>query len=396
MKVKLRQSYTWLALGILMIILYFGWYQFSTAVSQAEMYAEGLSYVEYLNSSTQRVVKLELLGTPNEELVYHLENIMGELEASDIYEASYFLQVDEIDLLVEEVKEDWDAVNEEIINYRNGSDSDKLLFASERHYNTTTELSITTTDKFTEVSARITTIQFFLMIIIGAISIIIFRHLYRSFLALKHSKELTERMFIDVSTGLYNRSKCQEMLKNTPTPANHKSRIMIIMDLNDLKITNDVLGHQVGDELISSFASILRQAKEVHDFEIFVGRYGGDEFMVYYHSAEEMDAKLYLEEVNYLIEKFNLQEKKFQISYAAGYAVFTKDKDASTMQELFNEADEAMYENKVKMKMERRLAFVEAIEEALVEGHDAEEVKEKTETDTEEVQDIGTKDKEEA
>ncbi|MFI3172998.1 MAG: GGDEF domain-containing protein [Eubacteriales bacterium] len=369
MQEKVKQSYTWFALAILMVILYLGWYQFADAIAEANMYAEGLNYIEYLNSSTQRVVKLELNGTPNEELVYHLNNIIDELEPSDIYEETIFRKVEEIDELVADMKEDWNAIHEEIDNVRNGEDIEKLLFASERHYNTTTELTIITTEKFTEVSSKIIGVQIFLMILIGMISIIIFRHLYSTFLAFKHAKELTERMFIDVSTGLYNRSKCQEMLKDTNTPANHKARIMIIMDLNDLKITNDRLGHQVGDELISSFASILSKASEIHNYKIFVGRYGGDEFMVYYQSADEMEAKLYLEEVNYLIEGFNANEKKFQISYAAGYAVFPKEKDTLTMQDLFNAADEAMYENKVEMKAKKRALEYEK-DKALALGHD--------------------------
>lgn len=359
MKVRARRSYTWIALGVLMVLLYFGWYQFSDAVSESEMYAEGLNYIEYLNSSTQRVVKLEMAGTPNEELVYHLENVMEELEPSDIYNETRFFSIEEIDELIVEIKEDWDAISDEIVNVRNGEDTDKLLFASERHYNTMTELTIITTEKFTEVSAEIIRIQAALMVLLMLISIIIIRHLYLSFLELKHTRALTERMFIDVSTGLYNRSKCQEMLQNTHAPANTQSRIMIIVDLNDLKITNDRLGHQVGDELISSFASILRDASEIHEFEIFIGRYGGDEFMIYYQSADEMDAKLYLEEVNYLIEAFNAKERKFQISYAAGYAVFDKSKDELSMQELFNTADEAMYKNKVKMKAEKKVGGIE-------------------------------------
>ncbi len=339
-----------MALGILMILLYIGWYLFSSTISEAEVCAEGLNYIEYLNSSTQRAVKLEMAETPNEELIYHLNNVIEELEPEDVYEETIFSNDDDIDALIEAVKEDWTSINEEIENVRNGESSEKLLFASERHYNTTTELAILTTDKFTEISGRMAIIQVFLMILIGLISIIIYRHLYEAFMALKHSRALTERMFIDVSTGLYNRSRCQELLKDTNTPLNHKSRIMIMFDLNDLKITNDKYGHQVGDELIGSFASILQSAKEIHEFDVFVGRYGGDEFMVYYQSADEMDAKMYLEEVSEQVSEFNLKETKFQISYAAGHAVFSDEQDSLTTQDLFNAADEAMYANKVKMK----------------------------------------------
>lgn len=352
MKRKIKNSYTWFALGILMVILYFIWYQFSSAILEAEMYAEGLNYVEYLNSSTQRVVKLEMAGTPNEELVYHLENMIEELESDDIYDETG--HVEEIDRLILEVKDDWDAICEEIDSVRAGATTERLLFASERHYNTATELAITTTEKFSEVSNRIIQIQISIMVLIGLISMIIFRHLYGTFLELKHSRELSERMFIDVSTGLYNRSKCQEMLKDTQTPANYKARIMVILDLNDLKITNDTLGHQIGDELIGNFASILRKATEIHEYKLFVGRYGGDEFMVYYSSADEIEVQLYLEEIKYLTEVFNKKEKKFQISYAAGYAVFTKEQNELTMQDLFNAADAAMYKNKVKIKQARQ------------------------------------------
>lgn len=352
MKRKIKNSYTWFALGILMVILYFTWYQFSSAILEAEMYAEGLNYVEYLNSSTQRVVKLEMAGTPNEELVYHLENMIEELESDDIYDETG--HVEEIDRLILEVKDDWDAICEEIDSVREGATTERLLFASERHYNTATELAITTTEKFSEVSNRIIQIQIVIMVLIGLISMIIFRHLYGTFLELKHSRELSERMFIDVSTGLYNRSKCQEMLKDTQTPANYKARIMVILDLNDLKITNDTLGHQIGDELIGNFASILRKATEIHEYKLFVGRYGGDEFMVYYSSSDEIEVQLYLEEIKYLTEVFNKKEKKFQISYAAGYAVFTKEQNELTMQDLFNAADAAMYKNKVQMKQARQ------------------------------------------
>ncbi len=361
MNVKVRQSHTWLALGILMILLYIGCFWNSNVVNQSEAYADGLIYIEYLNSSMQRVVKLEMIGSPNEELVYHLDNIIEELEVSDICGDLMFDNEEKIALMVEEIHADWAEIQEEIIIVREGGDTDALLFASERLYYTTTELALTMTDNFTQISGQIIGVQILLMVLVGMISLIIFRHLYMSFLAIKHARELTERMFIDVSTGLYNRSKCQEMLKDTLTPATSKSRIMVVVDLNDLKITNDKLGHQVGDELIASFASILRKAIEIHEFDVFAGRYGGDEFMIYYQSAEEMDVKLYLEELKFLVDKFNNKESRFQISYAVGYAIFGKGEDALTLKDLFNKADEAMYTNKIQMKAARKALEVSEV-----------------------------------
>ncbi len=354
MKIVIKPSYTWIALSILIIFLYGGWYQFSRSIDNAQSYAEGLIYIEHLNSSTQRAVKLEMIGTPNEELLYHLEGIINQLVPSDIYRRTLISQVPEIDDLIIEAKADWESVCQEITQVREGEDYDQLLFASERLYNTSNELTLITTEKFVETSRHIEYIQVYLMILIGLISAIIFRHLRISYLEIKRSKELNEKMFIDTSTGLYNRSKCQEMLKDSNTPANHKSRIMIMMDLNDLKITNDQLGHQVGDELISSFANILNKAKKIHSFDVFLGRYGGDEFMAFYQSAEENDVRLYLEEVKFLADQFNKDETRFQISYAAGYAIFTHEDDGKTMRDLFDAADEKMYQNKVAMKAAKK------------------------------------------
>jgi diguanylate cyclase (GGDEF)-like protein len=50
----------------------------------------------------------------------------------------------------------------------------------------------------------------------------------------------------------------------------------IMFDLNNLKRANDTYGHAVGDQLITNFARLLRNAIPAKDF---VGRYGGDEFI---------------------------------------------------------------------------------------------------------------------
>ena len=49
-----------------------------------------------------------------------------------------------------------------------------------------------------------------------------------------------------------------------------------MFDLNNLKTTNDTMGHSAGDRLIMDFARLLRS---VIPDKGFVGEYGGDEFM---------------------------------------------------------------------------------------------------------------------
>ena len=52
---------------------------------------------------------------------------------------------------------------------------------------------------------------------------------------------------------------------------------MLFIDLDDLKTTNDTLGHEAGDDLLNAAATRLRQAVGSMDV---VGRHGGDEFVL--------------------------------------------------------------------------------------------------------------------
>ena len=89
------------------------------------------------------------------------------------------------------------------------------------------------------------------------------------------NRQLEQKAYIDLHTGLPNKSKCEELFHNvefikTPTAC-------IVFDMNNLKRVNDSLGHSIGDQLILNFARLLRNSIPAKHF---VGRYGGDEFMM--------------------------------------------------------------------------------------------------------------------
>ncbi|MBK9209231.1 MAG: GGDEF domain-containing protein [Anaerolineales bacterium] len=60
----------------------------------------------------------------------------------------------------------------------------------------------------------------------------------------------------DVMTGLYNRGYFEEMLVKLEKERKEPVSV-IIADLNNLKRTNDSLGHQAGDKLIRRAAEVL-------------------------------------------------------------------------------------------------------------------------------------------
>ena len=120
---------------------------------------------------------------------------------------------------------------------------------------------------------------------------------------------------------------------------------IIMLDLNDLKKTNDVYGHETGNELIITSAKIISDVFKRSP----VFRIGGDEFVVILLNDD-------LEKHNELLETFKsrcentyVEGKHYPINIAVGFSRFEQGKDIQ-FADVFNRADNAMYENKRNMK----------------------------------------------
>lgn len=122
---------------------------------------------------------------------------------------------------------------------------------------------------------------------------------------------------------------------------------IIVLDLNDLKETNDKYGHAAGNKLIVSAAKVIADIYK----NSLVFRIGGDEFVVILQSTDlENYEKLSVEFENMCANTFVEEENaKLSIKIASGFARFEQDKD-SNFNEVFRRADNAMYENKSKSK----------------------------------------------
>ena len=89
----------------------------------------------------------------------------------------------------------------------------------------------------------------------------------------KHLKYLA---YTDRLTGLGNRQYLQDQLE-VLDHSKKKDYAAIFMDINDLKLTNDLYGHESGDRLIQMVAEAIQDA--MAEVEGFSGRNGGDEFV---------------------------------------------------------------------------------------------------------------------
>jgi diguanylate cyclase (GGDEF)-like protein len=118
---------------------------------------------------------------------------------------------------------------------------------------------------------------------------------------------------------------------------------VLLFDLDHFKKVNDRFGHQVGDEVIKSFAAIVQSTIRAGDL---FGRYGGEEFCVLLPNASEEDALTFAERIRAAFERetFTFRNETFQCSVSAG--VSNVALAGSDVERLIAAADLALYQSK--------------------------------------------------
>lgn len=328
---------------------------------------EDIMQVEAISSTTQRQISL---SENNEQQMREVFNI-GELTVKaltvDGENAISLMSDPYIALLATGVLTEWLKIEQMIsVNWNldvgesaKELDYISLRLARDAHFSSMTDLSDGIGDYTKELNNRISRYQVTILALAIFIGLMLFHKALQLRAELVMSKEMAELSQLDTATGLYNRSRCQELLKGDQGIGNLRTPAFMVLDLNDLKKTNDSLGHRVGDELIFSFANILKNAANIHTLPPFIGRYGGDEFVVFYEDIKNEDElQIFLKELAFLTKEHNEKETRFQVSYAVGYSfVNGNSADELTARQLFDLADEAMYVNKQEVKRAKNQAL---------------------------------------
>lgn len=147
--------------------------------------------------------------------------------------------------------------------------------------------------------------------------------------------------YADSLTGLFNYTAFKYMKSRWPERTDWT---YIVMDVNWLKQTNDQYGHRAGDELLCCAARCIREAFYRAE-DCF--RIGGDEFAVIAAATDEEAVKAAVETLRRLCAEWDAKEE-YPVSIAVGYAM--QAGRTMTADELFMEADAAMYQNKAEIK----------------------------------------------
>ncbi len=307
--------------------------------------ANVVNYAGYVRGSTQRLVKLELAGQPSDALIVKLDDLIdslqnggGEYNIRKISAPGFVSSLSKQTML-------WEALKEEIFKARETGANQTKLFALSEDYFELADRTVREVQTFSDDKAS--NLQAIEMVFIADMSVIVILLVYKSvagILLTRKNRALNDMAFLDAHTGLPNKRKCDNLLlKHSEL---NQNAACIMFDLNNLKTVNDTAGHKAGDMLILSFASIIRRTMPE---DVFVGRYGGDEFIAVLFDRDESTVKQLLGSVEENVRLFNEEHKDISIRYAAGYQM-SDGCDGCSLQMLLHKADQKMYADKEKKK----------------------------------------------
>lgn len=180
-------------------------------------------------------------------------------------------------------------------------------------------------------------------------AVVVFRDVTRE-------KEQREKIvylsYHDVLTGLYNRRFMEEKIKRLE---GEKIPVSVVMgDVNGLKLTNDVFGHEAGDELLRRAAEVFR---EVCSSEDIIGRWGGDEFLLLIPNSTLNKGEEIIGRIKDKCRETLIGEIRLSISLGSAF----RSNGKQSLRYRIKEAEERMYRQKLIEGRSYRHGIIESL-----------------------------------
>jgi diguanylate cyclase (GGDEF)-like protein/PAS domain S-box-containing protein len=173
----------------------------------------------------------------------------------------------------------------------------------------------------------------------------------------------------DALTGTYNRAYFEQEMRRVEEDNRMRSGI-VVCDVDGLKFINDTLGPDSGDSLLVAVANIIRKIRCKGDV---LARIGGDEFAILLPRGNQFAVKECANRIRDAINQYKAENTAFPLSVSIGFA--TSSGAPKNMVEVFQEAEDNMYREKLHRSQSVRSEAVQALLTALevrdfiTEGH---------------------------
>jgi diguanylate cyclase (GGDEF)-like protein/PAS domain S-box-containing protein len=181
----------------------------------------------------------------------------------------------------------------------------------------------------------------------------------------KHNKRVEYLSFHDPLTGLYNRAYYEQVIPKLDT--SRKLPLSIVMaDVNGLKLTNDIFGHEAGDLLLKKAAETFQRVRRKEDV---IARIGGDEFVILMPNTDMHTAEAIVEQVRSLFA----QEKIMAIKGSISMGEDTKVDEKDDIHHVISNAEMKMYSKKSLERGQVKESAINSIIELLHKDNPEEE-----------------------
>ncbi len=168
------------------------------------------------------------------------------------------------------------------------------------------------------------------------------------FVNIQEKKELEEQLYTDSLTGCLNKISFETAVKKKLLEVeNAEKYALLIVDLDNFKAINDNLGHLFGDLVLRETGEKLRNLFRSEDY---VGRIGGDEFMILMKNAGDLSIveERAQEIIDELDNTYGGDVQKYRTTASIGIATYPLDGEG--FERLYTLADVALYDVKSRGK----------------------------------------------
>ena len=333
-KKKKTSNIIQICIGVLAVVLAALIIVMMGIVSSIQGTARVVNYAGLVRGKTQRIIKLEISGQPEDGMIQDIEAFIDGLRNGNGELGLVRLDDGAFQSKMQELEEYFAALHYEILRVREvGYENTEIIDKSERFFEICDEATGLAEAYSQRKASSLTVIEKYITIDIIVLMLLIGYEFIKAVRFAAMNRALQKKVYLDKATGLPNKNKCEELLDD-PEPAAENVGVCSF-DLNNLRRINNSMGHEAGDAYIRRFA-VCRRASMPRGLDEEAMR----ECLTHVREAMTEESKGYPD---------------MPLSYAAGYAL-ASDFPGSTMRELFSFADKNMYINKNHVKREEAAA----------------------------------------
>ena len=153
--------------------------------------------------------------------------------------------------------------------------------------------------------------------------------------------QLEQQASIDFLSGLTNRNRFETILSNELNKAQKFNYPLscLYIDIDDFKVINDSYGHQTGDDVIRLFADCCKSSVRQSDF---IGRWGGEEFIILLPHTSHQFALLLAERLRWRVSKLSITMPDGAVNFTISIGVNTLWDNVISPATFLHQADQAL------------------------------------------------------